>query len=125
MDLFTLFLTKLAQPLIAFFAGVFSLLVKVDKWWVKKTESTKTNIRWMIFTTILISLAVGRETQNTNANIINYNRTLVGYGLRDVKIEKLEEWKINRLQGENNELKESLKKALENEREIEKLKSKQ
>lgn len=124
MDLITLFLTKLSEPLIKFANGFFALMVKVDKWWTKKTETTKLNIRWMIFTALLISLGVARETQNTNANIVNYNRSVVNDRIRDAKIEKLEEWKINRLQGEIVELKEIRKNALENEKEIEKLNSK-
>lgn len=124
MDIITLFLTKLSEPLIKFANGFFSLLLKVDKWWTKKTDATKLNIRWMIFTALLISLGVARETQNTNANIVNYNRSVVNDRIRDSKIEKLEEWKINRLQGEIVELKEIRKNALENEKEIEKLNSK-
>ena len=78
----------------------------------------------MIFTTLLISLGVARETQNTNANIVNYNRTIVNDRIRDIKEKKLEDWKINRLEGEIKELKELREKALENEKEIEKLNSK-
>lgn len=124
MDLFTLFLTKLAQPLIVFCNGCFNLLIKADKWWTKKTEATRVNIRWIIFTVILISLWTVKETENANANIINNNRTAVGFRLRDAKIERLEQWKIARLQGEILDLKTAIQKALETEKEIERLKSK-
>ena len=124
MDLFTLFLTKLAQPLLAFFGGCFTLLVRIDRWWTKKTDITKLNIRWVIFNTLLFIFAVSQQIQVKNAKIINDNRNTNNVNFLVVKVKELEEWKINRLENEITELKETRKIALENEKEIQRLNSK-
>jgi len=123
MDLFTLFFTKLAQPFLIFFGGCFSLIMKIDRWWTKKTDYTKLNLRWIIFTTLLFVFAIYNQIEINNANIVNYNRNISNVNFLNNKIKNLEEWKINRLESEIQELKETRRITLENEKEIQRLNS--
>ena len=124
MDWFTMFLVKLSQPLLLFIGCCFTLLVKMDRWWTKKNDTTKLNIRWILFTGLLMALGIAQQIQNTDANIVNHNRTVVNDRMYIDKIKELEEWKINRLENEISELKELRKNTLENEKEIQRLNSK-
>jgi len=121
MDFVTLFFVKLSQPIIKFCMGCFDLVLKIDKWWTKKTDYTKLNLRWIIFTTMLFIFAIYNQIQINNANIVNYNRNSTNVNILTNKIKELEEWKINRLEGEISELKKIQQIALENEREIQRL----
>ncbi|MBC7845554.1 MAG: hypothetical protein H7Y10_03580 [Flavobacterium sp.] len=124
MDWFTLFLVKLSQPLIFFLDKLFALVIKIDRWWSKKNDYTKLNLRWIIFNTLLFVFAVSQQIQVKNAKIINDNRNTVNTNFLVAKVKELEEWKINRLENEITELKETRKIALENEKEIQRLNSK-
>ena len=121
MDFVTLFFVKLSQPIIKFCMGCFDLVLKIDKWWTKKTDYTKLNLRWIIFTTLLFIFAIYNQIQINNANIVNYNRNISNVNFLNDKIKNLEEWKINRLESEISELKKTREITLENEREIQRL----
>jgi hypothetical protein len=121
MDLFSLFLIKLSQPFIKFIGGCWTLIIRIDKWWTKKTDYTKLNLRWIIFTTLLFIFAIYNQIEINNANIINYNRNITNVNILNAKIKELENWKINRLESEISELKKIQQIALENEKEIQRL----
>lgn len=121
MDWFTLFLIKLSQPFLLFVGGCFTLLIKIDRWWTKKTDYTKLYIRWILFFIGFVILIIIRDNKKENEQIIIDNRTAVYVNSILKKSSECEEWKIERLEKDITKLEKMQAIALENEKAIQRL----
>lgn len=117
MNLAAIF-SKLYKPILFFLNGVWDLFLKTDAWWVSKSDITKTNLRWMLFTSLLFTVGVFREIKTTNDNIINYNRNFANTLILQKKVDLLEQKYLSKLENDIKELKEIKQVAKENEKEL-------
>lgn len=120
MNLAAIF-SKLYKPILFFLNGVWALFLKTDAWWVSKSDITKTNLRWMLFTSLLFTVGVFREIKTTNDNIINYNRNFANTLILQKKVDLLEQKYLAKLERDIEELKEIRDVARENEEKLKQL----
>lgn len=124
MDWFTLFLVKLSQPFLLFIGGCFTLMLKIDKWWTKKTDYTRLYIRFILFFIGFIIVLIIRDNKKENEQIITDNRTTVYINTILKKSSECEEWKIERLENDITKLEKIQENALENEKQLQRLNKK-
>jgi len=118
MDYVTIFFVKISQPLILFFDKFFSLVLRIDRWWSKKSDYTKLNIRWTLFFAGFVVLLIIRENKKENEQIVADNRNAVFVNSLLKGNKECEEWKIKYLEKDIERLEKIQNIALENEKEI-------
>lgn len=115
---FALIFEKLYKPIIFVLKEFGGMFLNIEIWWKSKTRYTKTNIRWILFTSLLFAFGVFKEIKNTNDAILNYNRSTVSINLLQKKVDALEQKYLSKLEADIKELKEIRAIAKENEKEL-------
>lgn len=112
---FTLLFKGLYKPILYTIKQLGDIFVKAELWWISKSNYTKLNLRWIVFTILLFTAAVFREIKSTENELAYYNRSISDNVLLQKKIDLLESRYLSKLESDIKELKSIKVIAVHNE----------